>query len=430
MENLTWKNDRRKVSDLIPWTGNPRKISEKQAAELRKSLERFNLVETPVVNTDGTVIGGHQRLKILAILGRENEMIDVRVPSRELTLDEMIELNLRLNKNTAEWDGEKLLGLDLEKLLDVGFDRKTLNALAPEDPDQYKNEKALPKMAREVPAMSKPGHVYTLGKHRLMCGDATNFEDARALLAGNLADMIFTDPPYGVNATGAGGKALHGDLSFTIIPFAFDTIDNFLKPGAAVYVCGGGFNIPLYYKLFEKHWRMMPHPIIWVKESFVLRRSHYHSQFEILFYGWKSGAAGKWCGDRKQSDVWNISREKHFEHPTIKPVELVARAIKNSTNPGDIVVDFFTGSGATLLAAEQTGRVFYGMEIDPHYCDLIVRRFCEFTGLQPSMVYDTAQEFKRVEETAATLDDANPLLAESSQTESVAENATPGKTTK
>jgi len=346
MEKLNWKNDKRKVSDLIPWSGNPRRITEKQAADLGKSLEKFNLVETPVVNLDGIVIGGHQRLKILALLGRQHEIIDVRIPSRLLTQDEMIELNIRLNKNTAEWDPEKLLGLDVTKLLDIGFEGKALNQMGKDHAAEFK-EKPLPNMKHDEEPISKAGTLYKLGRHRLMCGDATNLEDAKNLMDGNKADMIFTDPPYGVNATGAGGKAIHGDMSFTIIPFAFDTIDAFLKPGAAVYVCGGGFKIPLYYKLFEKHWRMMPHPIIWVKESFVLRRSHYHSQFEILFYGWKAGAPGKWCGDRKQSDVWTIAREKHFEHPTIKPVELVAKAIENSTFAGEIVVDFFPGSGAT-----------------------------------------------------------------------------------
>lgn len=428
MTDLSWINSKRKVRDLIAWTENPRKLTEKQGADLRASLERFNLVEPPAVNLDGVIIGGHQRLKTLALLGRLDEEIDIRIPSRQLTQDEMIELNLRLNKNTAEWDPEKLFSLDMDKLLDVGFDKKQLDAMLPKKQHEFKAERNGADFDRPPEPIAKSGMIYTLGRHRLMCGDATNFEDARALLQGNMADMVFTDPPYGVNVTGSGGKALHGDMSFTIIPFAFDTIDAFLKPGSAVYVCGGGFNIQLYYRLFEKHWRQMPHPIIWVKENFILRHSHYHSQFEILFYGWKSGAPGNWWGDRKQTDVWHISREKNFEHPTIKPVELVAKALLNSSRPGDLVFDPFAGSGSTLIACEQTGRNCNTMEIDPGYCDVIIRRYCDLLGLKPSMIYETGQQFARSEK-LMPLEDIGAQHSDGSLSESVAENATEGTET-
>ena len=236
------------------------------------------------------------------------------------------------------------------------------------------------------------GKLIRKSKHRLLCGDSTLDEDVDRLMAGARANVVFTDPPYGVNIKGGkNNSTIAGDITQTAIPFAFDlACARATTDDARLYFCGGEGNIGLYGKLFERHCRQLPRHLIWVKNGFVMKPNGYHNQYEIIFHGYKpkGGGLNKWFGGRAEheaSDVWRINRDPSstYEHPTQKPVALPARAIGNSCQENGIVYEPFAGSGSTLIAAEQLGRRCYGMEISPAYCDVILARWSHLTGLRP-----------------------------------------------
>lgn len=229
------------------------------------------------------------------------------------------------------------------------------------------------------------GEVVQLGRHRLMCGDATTRADIKTLTNGKIADMVFTDPPYGVAVSGAGGRAIAGDLGNVAISGFFPLALEVLDAGGALYMCGGTVNVPLYFKLYEIHCYQLPKIIVWDKVSFILRATGYHSQHEFVYYGWKAGGGHRrhhWYGDRKQRDIWHIKRDasSRYKHPTQKPQALAERAILNSSPQDGIVYDPFAGSGSTLLACEQTGRRCFAMEIDLAYCQVIIDRYHALVG--------------------------------------------------
>jgi len=237
--------------------------------------------------------------------------------------------------------------------------------------------------------VTEPGDVYRLGGHRLLCGDATAADDVIKLMNGEKTDMVFTDPPYGVNVKGGKTKStIAGDLTMVAIPFSFElAVTVATRDKARFYFCGCENNLALYDKLFERFLRSMPRHIIWVKNGFVVSHVGYHKAYELIYYGFKPGGGGRgnWYGPRTQdnaSDVWKISRDSSSDylHPTQKPVEIPARAIENSSPPGALVYDPFGGSGSTLIACERLGRRCYMMDIDPVYCDVIVKRWEEFTN--------------------------------------------------
>ncbi len=243
----------------------------------------------------------------------------------------------------------------------------------------------------EPPAIpiTKPGDLWALGDHRLLCGDATKAEDVRRLMAGALAAVVFTDPPYGVNIAGSlNSQTIAGDITQTAIPFAFDlAVTVATTPDARLYFCGAETNIGLYGKLFERACRQLPRHLIWVKNGFVMKPNGYHNQYEIIYHGYKSGggALARWYAGRTESeasDVWRVDRDQSntYKHPTQKPVELPARAIRNSSQEGDIVYEPFAGSGSTLIAAAQLSRRCFALEIDPVWCDVVVARWENHTG--------------------------------------------------
>lgn len=243
--------------------------------------------------------------------------------------------------------------------------------------------------APAVEPITKPGDIWKLGDHRLLCGDATKEADVSALMGKRRADCVFTDPPYGVNIQGGNqNKTIAGDVTQTAIPFAFElAIRVATTPDARLYFCGGEGNIPLYGKLFELYCRQLPRMLVWVKENFALKPNGYHNQYELIFHGFKprGGGLNKWFAGRSMaeaSDVWAINRDhsKDYEHPTQKPVALAARAIANSCQPDGLVYEPFAGSGSTLIAADQLARTCYALEIDPGYCDVIVNRWERVTG--------------------------------------------------
>ena len=433
MQALKWKTAQRRVDALIPYDKNPRRLTEDQAKQLTKSLERFNLVEIPAINTDGMIIAGHQRLVILKALGRGAELVDCRVPNRKLTAPELKEYNLRSNKNTGEWDlGILASDFDIDMLKDVGFTDIELSKI----PFKGLDEDTL----NEVPpvpdkATSKMGDLFALGGHRVLCGDSCKPADVQRLMSGKPAECVFTDPPYNVNYTGKTKKQLKisndsmtGDGFYQFLLSAFKNMAVSMAPGAGVYICHGDCERLNFQKAMVNAGLEQKECLIWVKNSFVIGRQDYHWRHEPILYGWRPGAAHRWYADRKQttviesfpcmqvvktdagyhitvsdaenhvcfsvpsikvlesytgnkSSVWYFNRPTaSAEHPTMKPVELICRALNNSSKRDDVVLDLFGGSGSTLIAAEHIGRKAYLMELSPVFCDVIIKRWENATG--------------------------------------------------
>jgi DNA modification methylase len=364
-------------------------MTKKQAADLKMSLSRLNLMSIPVIDLDDRIVSGHMRCRTLAALGRGNEEVDVRVPNRKLTDDEFAEANLRENKNLGEWDEGLLATFDDSMLKEIGFDDSDLEDIfglnrggteGLTDPDE----------APPVPveAVTQLGDLVVLGNHRLLCGDSTSSPDVERLMSGLLADMVFTDPPYGVNydgghATDKRREKLKGDESEALYSPACHMAFDHTKTGAAFYLWHAGVKgFQAAAAAAAAGWEIRSE-LIWNKNmaQFGAIGAQYKQKHEPFYYCFKKGKAPQWYGANNEVTVWDVSRSSKNEfHPTQKPVELGTKAMVNSSKEGDIVLDLFLGSGSTLIAAEMTGRVCYGLEIDPKYCDVIVQRWENFTG--------------------------------------------------
>lgn len=394
--------EKRKIDELIPAIYNPRKdltIDDAEYKKIKRSIETFGYVDPIIVNErTGVIVGGHQRLKVLKDLGYEE--IEVSV----VDLDEQQEkaLNVALNKISGEWDFELLKDL-LEELDDgsfdlelTGFDMDEIEDLMTQyfdeddtDVEVTEDDFDLDESMPEEP-ITKLGDVWKLGSHRLMCGDSTDIEHMKRLMGNEKADMLLTDPPYNVDYVGKTAEALKiendsmEDVEFrTFLKDAFSVADDVMREGAVFYIWHAdleGYNFRGACK--DVGWRVRQ-CLIWNKNSMVMGRQDYHWKHEPCLYGWKDGAAHLWCNDRKQTTVLDFDRPtKNIEHPTMKPVKLFDYQIRNNTKPNDIVLDPFAGSGTTLIACEQNGRVARLMELDPKYCDVIIKRWEEFTGKQ------------------------------------------------
>ncbi len=368
------------INDLVFAEYNPRQLTKEQYKNLKDSIKRFGLVDPVIINKnkdrENIVIGGHQRLKIAKDLNIE------KIPCVELdlTIDQEKELNVRLNKNTGEWDWDALGNyFDVESLIDWGFTNEELqfetpNVVGLTDEDEIP-EKVTPR--------TKLGDIWILGNHKLLCGDCTDFENIDQLLLDQKAHMIFTDPPW--NVAYKNNQILNDDMStddFQIfLNKSFNSLAKLSMKGTIVYLVMSAQewgNAMLEMKKNNFHWSST---IIWNKDRHVMSRKDYHTKYEPIWYGWYDSQRLKKLDDRKQSDVWDFKKPlKSKLHPTTKPVELVERAIKNSSDPNNLVVDLFLGSGSTLIACEKTNRKCFGMELDPKYCDVIVQRWEDYTG--------------------------------------------------
>ncbi|MEK7556806.1 MAG: DNA modification methylase, partial [Patescibacteria group bacterium] len=372
---LTWKTEHRKVADLVPYEFNPRKISPEQAERLTASIEKFNLVEIPAINTDGVIVAGHQRLAIMKAIGRGAEIVDVRVPNRRLTEAEIQEYNLRSNKNTGEWDFELLAGHFDEGMLEsVGFDLADIPGISL-PPTSEQDE--IPKVRK---TNIKIGDMFALGEHRLLCGNATEKKDAEKLMGEAKAICVFTDPPYGVsigkknamlNTFQRAGMCLDNLTMDDMKPAelgdmllkAFTLWRTQMADNCAVFVCspqGGGLGMMMMMMMMSAGLEVR-HIINWVKNSptFSMGRLDYDYQHEPILYTWTKTHKRKKQGAFLTS-LWAVDKPRACDlHPTMKPVELPECAILNHTDKGDIVVDMFGGSGSTLIAAEKTGRRCY-----------------------------------------------------------------------
>lgn len=384
------------TAKLLPYARNARTHSDDQVAQIAASIAEFGFTNPILAGSDGIIVAGHGRLAAAQKLGLEIVpvvVLDHLSPTQRRAL---VIADNRIAEN-AGWD-DAMLRIELEALqlegfdLDItGFDADALAELiAGDEPDNegQTDEDAVPEVG-EIP-ISRPGDVWIMGQHRLLCGDSTVAESYARLMQGDMADMVFTDPPYNVNYANSAKDKMRGKDRAILNDNLGDGFYDFLLAALTPTVenCRGGIYVAMSsseldvlqaaFRAAGGKWSTF---IIWAKNTFTLGRADYQRQYEPILYGWPEGAQRHWCGDRDQSDVWAIKKpQKNDLHPTMKPVELVERAIRNSSRPGNVVLDPFGGSGTTLIAAEKSGRVARLIELDPKYVDVIVRRWEDFTG--------------------------------------------------
>ena len=385
------------VERLIDYARNPRK-NDHAVAQMAAVISEFGFRMPVIARSTGELVDGHLRLKAARKLGLATVPV---VLADDLTPAQIKAFRILANRSAtwAEWD-EELLRLELEDLrLDefdlslTGFDAdELLEILAPEETtvEGQTDDDVAPEVPEQP--VSRPGDLWVLGEHRLLCGDATREEDYRALLGDERVAMIWQDPPYNVDYANSAKDKLRGKdrpiLNDNLGQGFHDFLLAALTPAlarsdGAVYIAMSSSELDTLQSAFRAaggHWSTF---IIWAKHTFTLGRADYQRQYEPILYGWPESAQRHWCGDRDQGDVWQIKKPaKNDLHPTMKPVELVERALRNSSRPGDVVLDAFGGSGTTLIAAEKSGRQARLMELDPKYCDVIVHRWQQWSGKQ------------------------------------------------
>jgi DNA modification methylase len=383
----------RQLGELILYARNPRTHSDAQVAQIAASIREFGWTNPVLIDGENGIIAGHGRVLAARELGLE------RVPVIELA--HMTEAQKRayvLADNqlalNAGWDQE-LLRVELADLSEIGFDLALIGFGAGELEQLLTGEKTGLTEDDDAPALpqqavSKPGDLWILGEHRLLCGDATVMADVERVLDGSLADMTFTDPPYNVaygssakdKLRGNKRKILNDDLGNGFEAFLQDACANILSvTKGAVYVCMSSSELHTLQRAFTAAGGKWSTFVIWAKHAFTLGRADYQRQYEPILYGWPAGQERYWCGARDQGDVWFIDKPARNDlHPTMKPVALVERAIRNSSKSRDIALDPFGGAGSTLIACEKTGRQARLVELDPKYCDVIVQRWQAWAG--------------------------------------------------
>lgn len=397
---------------LIPYARNSRTHNDEQIAQIVASIKEFGFTNPILIGGDDVIIAGHGRLLAAQRMGLK-EVPVIRLP--HLTETQRKALVIADNKIAlnAGWD-EEMLALEMKELSELDFDLdilgfseeelKELDTFGEPDPEPQTEEDEIPELPTE--AITKPGDIWILGNHRLLCGDTTLIDDVQKLMQNDVADMIFTDPPYNVNygstmkdsiryhAGSLGGRKIMNDnLGDGFAQFLTDALSNLmLYCHGAAYVCMSSSELHTLYNSFINAGGKWSTFIIWAKNTFTLGRADYQRQYEPILYGWRADNKHYWCGDRNQSDVWEYNKPvKNDLHPTMKPVELVERAINNSSKPGDVVLDGFGGSGSTLIAAEKTGRKARLIELDPKFCDVIVKRWEEYSGNKAQLLENQAE---------------------------------------
>jgi len=324
----------------------------------------------------GTVLAGNQRLRIHKERG--DKEVEVSVPERELTEEEIKKIGIISNRHSGEWDMDKLANEFEDVLAELGFDDLLPEVELEVKEDDYEEPEDL-----ETTVVL--GDVYQLGEHRLMCGDSTKIEDVEKLMDGQKADMVFTDPPYGVGYDGGAKKRkllandnIGTDIYGDSLPFT----NMFTTDKASLYLWYADANVAAAAAAAAAAGWDITAQIIWVKNNAqFVSSAHYHGKHEPCFYAHKKGKSCAWYGGKNKVTVWDVDRSNKNEyHPTQKPVQLAVNAVSNSSIKDNIVLDLFGGSGSTLIACEQTNRKCYMMEIDPHYCQVIIDRWEKFTG--------------------------------------------------
>ena len=415
-QKLVWRTEKRLVKNLLPYEKNPRTISEKQIEDLKKSLKKFNLVEIPAVTPDGRIIAGHQRIKVLQLLGRGDEKIDVRVPNRKLTEKEYEQYLLTSNAVTADWDYEKLKSFDLDLLLDIGFNEEDLSAIWDDhleiENDDFNIEKALNELKEPK---TKPGDIYQLGIHRLICGDTTDPEALRKLFGKEHARIIFSDPIYNISLdynAGLGGNQSYGgktndhktDVEYRdLLKRSLENALSVSEPDTHVFYWCDETYIGLIQDIYRELGIENKRVCLWIKNAQnPTPKVAFNKCYEPCVYGVR-GKPHLSKGDQSLNevlnkevgtgnrliddildlmDIWLVKRlsGNEYEHPTSKPPTLYQKAIRRCTKPGDIILDGFGGSGSSLIAGEQLKRKVYLVEIEPIFCDVIIKRYETLTG--------------------------------------------------
>jgi DNA modification methylase len=410
------------LADLKPDSRNARKHNPRNVGMIEASLQRDGFGRSILLAADGTVIAGNATIDAAASAGIEDvlivesdgtKVIAVKRTDVEPGTDRFHMLALSDNRaaELAEWDADVLAGLQDEVDLDAFFaDDELAKILGTGVQGGLTDPDDVPEVPEEP--VTKPGDLWLLGRHRLLCGDSTVATDVDRLMAGAKADMVWTDPPYGV-AVGDKNKWLDstersrpnrktfnrvtknlendtlGESQLQqLLQDSFSLLATYCAPGASWYVAAPAGPLHLLFGQVLHDLGIWRQTLIWVKDNstFSPLGVTYHWQAEPIFYGWLPGAKHQDYTDRKQTTVWNIDRPtKSPDHPTMKPVELVTRAMEHTSLPGQLVADMFLGSGTTMIAAEQLNRTCYGMEIDPHYCNVIVNRWQNFTGQEAEL---------------------------------------------
>jgi len=380
------------IERLVPYARNARTHSSDQVAQIAASIKEWGWTTPILVDETGNIIAGHGRTMAARQLNIKEVPVMVAEGWSDIKKRAYILADNKLALN-AGWDNE-MLALELSELqgldfdLDLtGFSSEEIAALIPvELTDGLTDEDAVPEVP--VQPVSVPGDVWVLGKHRLMCGDSTSIDDLTKLTGGQLVDIWLTDPPYNVAYEGGTKEKLTiqndsmGDDQFRqFLRDAYTAADAMMKPGAVFYIWHAdleGYNFRGAAQ--DAGWKVRQ-CLIWKKSSLVMGRQDYHSKHEPCLYGWKEGAGHLWAADRKQTTILEFDKpSRNGEHPTMKPVALFEYLVLNNTKGGDIVLDSFGGSGTTLIAAEKNARVARLMELDPKYCDVIIKRWQDFTG--------------------------------------------------
>ncbi|WP_304003086.1 site-specific DNA-methyltransferase [Faecalicoccus pleomorphus] len=377
------------ITKLVPYVNNARTHSPEQINKLRSSLREFGFINPVIIDRDFGVIAGHGRI----LAAKEEGIAEVPcVFADHLTEAQKKAYILADNRMAmdAGWD-EELLRVEIEALqaeaFDLsltGFDEKELSDLFKDDADVQEDDFDVD-AELEKPTFSKSGDVWTLGRHRLVCGDSTKAETFAVLMNGRKANLVVTDPPYNVNYESTAGKIKNDNLAdekfYQFLFDAFSNIEKVMADDASIYVFHADTEGLNFRKAFADAGFYLSGCCIWKKPSLVLGRSPYQWQHEPCLYGWKKSGKHQWYADRKQTTIWEFEKtKKNTDHPTMKPIPLLAYPIQNSSMSNTLVLDPFGGSGSTLIACEQTDRDCYTIELDEKYCDVIVKRYIEQVG--------------------------------------------------
>ena len=377
------------IEKLVPYVNNARTHSPEQINKLRSSLREFGFINPVIIDRDYGVIAGHGRI----LAAKEEGIKDIPcVFADHLTEAQKKAYIIADNRMAmdAGWD-EELLRVEIEALqaeaFDLsltGFDEKELADLFQEDSEVEDDDFDVDGELKE-PAVTQMGDVWTLGRHRLVCGDSTKEETYEVLMQGQKANLVLTDPPYNVNYEGAAGKIkndnMAGDKFYQFLLDAFTNMEKVMANDASIYVFHADTEGLNFRKAFADAGFYLSGCCIWMKPSLVLGRSPYQWQHEPCLYGWKKKGKHQWYADRKQTTIWSFEKtKKNTDHPTMKPIPLLAYPIKNSTMSNTLVLDPFGGSGSTLIACEQTDRSCFTIELDEKFCDVIVKRYIEQVG--------------------------------------------------
>ena len=384
--------EKKNTAELLPADYNPRKDlrpGDPEYDKLKRSIEQFGYVEPVIWNkVTGCVVGGHQRLKVLIDLG----LTEVECVVVEMDAEKEKALNIALNKISGEWDKEKLAlliadlqGADFDVSL-TGFEPSELDDLFKDNikdgihDDDFDVEAEL-----KEPPITKLGDLWTLGRHRLVCGDSTKKDTFELLMAGAKANLVITDPPYNVNYEGSAGKIkndnMGNDAFYNFLLDAFTNTEAVMADDASIYVFHADTEGLNFRRAFVDAGFYLSGCCIWKKQSLVLGRSPYQWQHEPVLYGWKKTGKHQWYTGRKETTIWEFDKpKKNGDHPTMKPVQLLAYPIMNSSMSNTLVIDPFGGSGSTLIACEQSDRSCFTIELDEKFCDVIVKRYIEQVG--------------------------------------------------